>query len=86
MIQVGEERELRLKKQNPTRAILLHQEEQQKDSGHPRRKRQGKGAQSLFTEVRAENVPNLGRNCIHKSMKLREHLITSMQKDLLQDA
>ena len=48
MIRVGEERELRLKTRNPTRAIPLHQEEQQKDSGHPRRKRQGKGAQSLF--------------------------------------
>lgn len=48
MIQAGEERELRLKTRDPTRAIPLHQEEQQKDSGHPRRRRQGKGAQSLF--------------------------------------
>ena len=37
-------------------------------------------AERLFKELIAENFPNWGRNWIHKSMKLRELLVTSMQK------
>ena len=41
-----------------------------------------KGAESLFKETRAETW---GSNWISKSIKPREHPVTSMHKDLLQD-
>ena len=41
-----------------------------------------KGAESLFKEKRAETW---GSNWIYTSIKPREHLVTSMHKDLLQD-
>lgn len=41
--------------------------------------------QSLFKEIVADNFHIWERNWVYKSMKLREHLITLMQKDLLQD-
>lgn len=36
-----------------------------------------------FKETIANNFPNLGSNWTHNSIKLREHLIATMQKDLL---
>ena len=41
--------------------------------------------QSLLKEIIAENFPNWGRNSIYNSMMLREPLITSIQKELLQN-
>ena len=45
----------------------------------------GNDGRGIFEEIRAENFPNLGQNWIYKSIKLREYLIISMQKDLLQN-
>lgn len=47
----------------------------------PEEKENEKGEE--FKETIANNFPNLGSNWIHNSIKLREHLIATMQKDLL---
>lgn len=41
--------------------------------------------QSLFKEIVADNFHIWERNWVYKSMKLREHLIISMQNDLIQE-
>ena len=46
---------------------------------------EGEGSREIFKGKIAENVPDLRRNRVYKSMKLREHLVTSMQKDCLRD-
>ena len=46
---------------------------------------EGEGSKEFFKGIIAENVPNLRRNGVYKPIKLREHLVTSMQKDCLRD-
>lgn len=48
--------------------------------GFPQGEEREQGAESFFKETRVENFPNLERNQICKPVKLREYLITSMQK------
>ena len=48
--------------------------------GIPERKEREQEAESLFKETIAVNFPNWGNNWIHKTMKLRQCLITSMEK------
>ena len=45
---------------------------------------EGEGSREIFKGKIAENVPNLRRNRVYKSMKLIEHLIILVQKDILQ--
>ena len=47
----------------------------------PEKKEKEKGEE--FKEIIADNFPNLGNNWIYSSLKLREHLIATMQKDPL---
>ena len=47
----------------------------------PEGEQREKTAERLFKEI----IQTWERNWIYKPMKLREYLITSMQKDLLQD-
>ena len=49
--------------------------------GIPEGEKREKGAESLFKEI----IQTWEKSWIYKSMKLREHLITSTQKDFLQD-
>lgn len=47
----------------------------------PEEKKTEKGEE--FKETIADNFSNLGSNWIYNSIKLGEHLIATMQKDLL---
>lgn len=47
----------------------------------PEEKEKEKGEE--FKETIADNFPNLGSNWIYSSIKLREHLTATMQKDPL---
>ena len=47
----------------------------------PEKKEKEKGEE--FKEIIADNFPNLGSNWIYSYLKLREHLIATMQKDPL---
>ena len=53
--------------------------------GIPEGEERQKGAESLIKEIIAENFPNPGKELVIQYMKLRELLITSIQKNLLQD-
>ena len=66
------------------RTIQLLRKDNIRVMGIPEGEERERGAESLFKEVIAESFPNQRRNWIYKSMKLREHLITSIQKDFLQ--
>lgn len=53
--------------------------------GIPKREERKRGMQSLFKEIVTENFTNLGKRLDTQIHKLREHLITTTQKNLLQD-
>ena len=54
-------------------------------TGIPAGEEREKEAESLFKEITAENFPNLRKELDYTSPWSWEHLITSVQKDLLQD-
>jgi len=49
----------------------------------PKGQERDKGAERFLKEIKAEKFSNLRRNWVYKSLKLREHLIASMRKELL---
>ena len=73
--------ESKKKKKIPARAIRLHYESQHKNNKYTR-KRKRKGAK----EIIAEEFQSWAKTKTYKSMNLIEHLIISVQNDILQDS
>lgn len=67
------------------RTICLRHERQHKDNGLTGGAEREKGAEWFLKEIIAGAFQTWGRNWICRSRKLTEHLIVSMQKDILQD-